>query len=173
MKFQPTHFKTFAGNPHGFLAERVARGWSSSFSLREAPQCPSSASDKLKFGLQRRRAGFTLAEVLAALVFMAIVIPVAVQGLRVANLSGQVAERKGIATRLADRMLNVLVVTGQWKQAGQSGTVQEDHGQYHWQLRNDVWAKDTMRQVSIQVTFAAQGQDYDVVLTTLVDNTTQ
>ena len=172
MKFQPTHFKTFAVDPCGFIAERVARGWSSSFSLHGA-QGPSSTSNKLKLGLQRRSAGFTLAEVLAALVFMAIVIPVAVQGLRVANLSGQVAERKGIATRLADRLLTELVVTGQWKQSAQSGTVQEDHGQYHWQLRNDVWAKDTMRQVSIQVTFAAQGQDYDVVLTTLVDNTTQ
>ena len=171
MKFQPTHFKTFAANPRGFIAERIARGWS--FSLRDARQCSSSTSNKLKLGLQRRSAGFTLAEVLAALVFMAIVIPVAVQGLRVANLSGQVAERKGIATRLADRLLTELVVTGQWKQSAQSGTVQEDHGQYHWQLRNDVWAKDTMRQVSIQVTFAAQGQDYDVVLTTLVDNTTQ
>ena len=173
MKFQPTHFKTFAGNRPASVAAWIARGWSSSFSLRGASTCQPSAQNKLKLELQRSRAGFTLAEVLAALVFMAIVIPVAVQGLRVANLSGQVAERKGVAARLADRLLNELVATGEWKQSAQSGTVQEDRGQYHWQLRNEVWAKDTMRQVSIQVTFAAQGQDYDVVLTTLVDNATQ
>ena len=134
--------------------------------------CQPSAQNKLKLELQRQRAGFTLAEVLAALVFMAIVIPVAVQGLRVANLSGQVAERKSVAARVAERLLNELIVTQQWKESTQGGTVQEDHHEYRWQLRNEAWSKDTLRQVSIQVTFAVQGQDYDVNLTTLVDNTT-
>ena len=35
------------------------------------------------------RAAFTLAEVLAALLFMAIVIPVAVEGLHIASLAGK------------------------------------------------------------------------------------
>ena len=125
------------------------------------------------FAGNRRRAGFTLAEVLAALVFMAIVIPVAVQGLRVANLSGQVAERKSVAARVAERMLNELIVTQQWKESTQNGTVQEANHEYRWQLRNEAWAKDTMREVSIDVTYTVQGQDYDVRLTTLLDNTTQ
>ena len=46
-------------------------------------------------------AAFTLAEVLAALLFMAIVIPAAIEGLHIASLAGTVAARKGEAARVA------------------------------------------------------------------------
>lgn len=119
---------------------------------------------------KRPASGFTLVEVLAALVFMAIVIPVAMEGLRVANLSGQVAERKGSAAQLADRLLNEMIVTSQWKESVQRGTVVEGPYQYRWQMRNEPWDKEAIRLVSIQVTFAIQGRDYDVRLSTLLDN---
>ena len=54
--------------------------------------------------IRRARAAFTLVEVLAALLFMAIVIPVAVDGLRLANLAGQVGQRKAAAARIAERI---------------------------------------------------------------------
>ena len=112
---------------------------------------------------------FTLAEVLAAVAFMAIVIPVAVHGIRIANLSGQVAQRKSAAARLADRLLNESLVTDKWKSSTQSGSVQEGPYQYRWQLKSDSWDKDALKQISIVVTFAVQGQDYNVRLGTLAD----
>ena len=66
---------------------------------------------------------FTLAEVLAALVFMAIVIPVALQGLQIASRAGTVAERKREAARVAERVLNESIVTTNYVQAVSSGTV--------------------------------------------------
>src|SRR5256885_76141 len=83
---------------------------------------------------KRACAGFTLAEALAALAFMAIVIPVAVQGLKVANLSGQVAERKGEAMRVAERVLNETMITTNWAKSLQSGTIEAENRQYRWQL---------------------------------------
>jgi len=121
----------------------------------------------------RWRAGFTLVEVLAALLFMAIVIPAAVEGLRIANRAGQVAQRKTVAARLAERLLNETVVTSQGSQSGQSGTVQEGAYEYRWQMRNEPWEQDAMRRISLQVTFAVQGQDYDVRLSTLLDSSQQ
>ena len=47
--------------------------------------------------VRRARAAFTLVEVLAALTLMAIVIPVAVDAMRLANLAGQVGQRKAVA----------------------------------------------------------------------------
>ena len=122
---------------------------------------------------KRTRAAFTLAEVLAALVFMAIVIPGAVQGLRIANLAGQVSERKSVAARLAERVLNEMVVTRQWQTASQNRTIEEGVQKYECKTRLDPWNQGILRLMTVEVTFLVQGQEYDVRLSTLVDPTVQ
>lgn len=119
----------------------------------------------------RTQGGFTLAEVLAALVFMAIVIPVAVQGLSVASKSGQVAVRKSEAQRVAERVLNESIITTNWNKSALSGIAFEGVHQFQWQIRNDPWTQEPMRVLSVQVTFAVQNKPYYVRLSTLVDTT--
>ncbi|SPE62641.1 exported hypothetical protein [Verrucomicrobia bacterium] len=119
--------------------------------------------------------GFTLAEVLAALLFLAIVIPVALQAMHIASRAGSVSVRKAEAARVAERILNENLVTTNWNNGGnQSGTLNEGLRQFRWTLQNDPWTFDpnlsTMRQLSVQVTYTAQGQDYFVRLSTLVDS---
>jgi len=127
---------------------------------------PASRSSRAK------SAGFTLAEVLAALVFMAIVIPVALQGVRIASRAGSVAERKAVAARLAERKLNELIVTGQWQSSAAQGTVQEGWQTYDWGLESESWAEDgAMRVLTVRVTVLVQGEKYDVRISTLVDAT--
>ena len=123
--------------------------------------------------VKRAPAAFTLVEVLAALTLMAIVIPVAVQALRIANLAGQVGQRKAVAARVAGRVLNELIVTGQSRGTTQNGVVQEGAQQYQWSMRSEPWPQDAMRLVTVQVTFPVQGRDYNVQLSTLMDNSTQ
>ena len=113
--------------------------------------------------------GFTLAEVLAALMFMAIVIPVAMQGLSIASRAGAVAERKREAVRVAERMLNETLVTTNWSQSAQSGVVKEMDREYQWNLRSDRWIESTMQLLTVEVTFPVQGKDYAVQLSTLVE----
>ena len=117
-------------------------------------------------------AGFTLAEVLAALLFMAIVIPVAMQGLLVASRAGSVSERKAVGARLAENKLNELIVTGQWQSAAQKGTIEEGLQSYPWRVQANPWREDgAMRLITVHVTVPVQGQDYDVQVSTLVDAT--
>ena len=111
---------------------------------------------------------FTLAEVLAALVFMAIVIPVALQGLQIASRAGMVAERKREAARVAERVLNESIVTTNYVQAVSSGTVLEAEREYRWTLRSEAWTESAMQLLSVEVTFPVQGQDYTVPMSTLV-----
>jgi len=119
---------------------------------------------------ERACAGFTLAEVLAAMLFMAIVIPVAVQGLRIASRAGVVSERKALAVRLAESKLNELIVTHQWQSASQKGTIQEGFRSYSWQLQSEPWSEDgAMRLLTVHVTVPVQGEDYDVQVSTLVN----
>ena len=113
---------------------------------------------------------FTLAEVLAALVFMAIVIPVAMQGLQIASRAGAVAERKREAARVAERVLNESMVTTNYVQAVPSGTVLEAEREYRWTLRTEAWTESAMQLLSVEVTFPVQGQDYTVPMSTLVSS---
>lgn len=123
---------------------------------------------------KRAQAGFTLAEVLAALLFMAIVIPVAVQGLRVASLAGEVAERKTQAARIAERILNENLMVTNVNKSVQTGTYQEGLREFHWIVRSEKWNQDgtayAPNLVSVEVTFPIQNQDYVVRLNTLVSN---
>ena len=120
--------------------------------------------------------GFTLAEVLAALVFMAILIPVALEGLHIASRAGEVATRKGEAALVAERVLNESIVTTNWNTTVQNGTVRQGIREFRWTLRNDPWDKDpnqnVIRQLSVEVTYAAQGKDYTLRASTLVDSST-
>ena len=115
------------------------------------------------------RAGFTLVEVLAALTFMAIVIPAAVEGLRIASLAGQVAQRKSEAARVAERVLNESVVTTNWSKSTLTGLVSDGPHEFRWALRNEPW-QEPLRLLSVQVTYTVQGREYEVRLSTLVDN---
>jgi hypothetical protein len=126
---------------------------------------------------RRRAAGFTLAEVLAALLFMAIVIPVAIEGMHIAGRAGTVSERKGEAARVAQRLLAETLVTTNWNQAVQSGNLTEGQRQFSWTMHNDPWNQDpnqnVIRQLSVEVTFTAQSQPYSVRMSTLVDSSLQ
>ncbi len=135
-------------------------------------------------GRRRYVSAFTLAEVLAAMLFLAIVIPVAVEALHISSLAGEVAARKGAAARIADRVLNESLVTTNWSSSGQSGTVSEGAIDYRWTLSAQNWPQAqnsasalnsmiTMEMLTAQVTFQAQGKDYSVKLNTLANSPNQ
>ena len=130
------------------------------------------SAKRLSRAANRACAGFTLAEVLAALLFMAIVIPVAMQGLMIASRAGSVSERKAVGARLAENKLNELIVTGQWQSSAQKGTIEEGRLSYPWRLQAEPWSEDgAMRVITVHVSVPVQGQDYDVQVSTLVDAT--
>lgn len=114
-------------------------------------------------------AGFTLAEVLAAMAFMAIVIPVAVDGLRVASAAGELAVRKAEAVRVAERELNEIAVTSAAGLTTQTGAVQEGGHDYHWTLHSELWPQDSMQLLTMEVTFVARDRTYSTRLSTLVN----
>ena len=131
----------------------------------------------MKCAIKRRSASprgrgvnaFTLAEVLAALLFMAIVIPVALQAMRVAGRAGALAERKREAARVAERILNESIVTTNWNSSALSGTIMEADREYRWRLRTESWSESDMRLLSVEVDFPVQGEDYSVKMSTLAN----
>ncbi len=147
----------------------------------------------------RAQAGFTLAEVLAALLFMAIVIPVAMQGLHIATRAGVVSVRKMDAARIADRLLTESIIMTNWVQSFQSGVVEENGRTYPWSISSELWIQMqtnqpvdlasgmgviagsqplvnqstanqiTMNLLTVEVNYFVQEEKYTVRLSTLVN----
>ena len=111
---------------------------------------------------------FTFVELLAAMVFMAIVIPAAIQGLIIANRAGVVAAHKREAAQLADRLLTEIVVTDEWQTTQRTGDFGDEWPGYRWVVDDVAWEEDSMRLLTVEVFFEAQGQEYSVRLSTLV-----
>ena len=120
----------------------------------------------------RGRLGFTLAEVLAALLLMAIVIPVALQGMSVVSRAAVLGQRKVAAMRVAERVLNeqlTLMVQGQAVQSSANGVETDGDTTYPWTLRTEPWPQDTMTQMTVLVTFTFRGTNYQMSASTLFD----
>lgn len=122
---------------------------------------------------RRRCAAFTLAEVLAALLFMAIVIPVALEGLRIASLAGQVGERKSVAARVADRVLSEMAITGSPPGGNDSGSIIEGQHEFQWTVESAAWVEDNaLQETTVRVVYFVQGREYEVTVTTLMEAAT-
>jgi len=120
----------------------------------------------------RFTAAFTLVEVLAALLMMAIIIPVAIEGMSVASRVGMLGQRKAAAMRVAERVLNELLVETQIQQASSSGTAYEGDTAYPWVMRVENWSEDAMQQMTVTVSFPLQGAVHEISVATLLPNTT-
>lgn len=116
----------------------------------------------------RRRAGFTLVEILASLLMMAIVVPVAMEGMGIASRAGLLGQRKAAAMRVAERLLEELVAEGNNRQSADSGTLADGEFSYPWTARTENWSEDALRQLTVTVTFTLQGNRYDVSVATLL-----
>jgi hypothetical protein len=136
----------------------------------------------MKFGLAaisrrraRRSAGFTLAEVLAALAFMAIVIPVAIEGLHIASGAGEKAARRNEAAMVAEQVLSESIITGDWSGGVQGGTVRQGLHDFSYSIKDEPWLEDVnayyIRLLSVEVIYSVQGVNRSVQLSTLVDET--
>lgn len=138
----------------GILPERFRAGGVGSHKTRASSLCHCAA--------------FTLAEIMVALLFLAIVIPVAVKAISAASLAGEVAVRKGTAARIADRILNESLVMTNWNNGMQTGTASENGRDFKWTLSSRSWPENSaLQMVTAAVTFSAQGRPYDVKLSTL------
>ncbi|MBN1517809.1 type II secretion system protein [Candidatus Sumerlaeota bacterium] len=116
----------------------------------------------------KRRRAFTLIEILAVMVFMAIVIPAAVQGVRIAGQSGKLANQKRIAAELAENQLVQTVVTEEWINGEREGDFGEDWPGFRWELEVNDWESDSaMQELTISVFYTSQNKEHSVQLTTL------
>ena len=125
---------------------------------------------------RKRRAGFTFVEVLAAMLFLAIVVPAIVAALTLSNRASEMTDRGTTAGQLAENKLNEMRIGNAWQGAANTGgDCGADFPGYRWEMTQEPWTGDTaaaMTQLKVEVFFKTQGAEHSVALTTLVGTQT-
>lgn len=115
-----------------------------------------------------RHGGFTFIELLATVVLIAVIMPVAMRTIGLCTrLAGQ-SRRQIEAASLAKTKLTELTVTGDWESGNQKGDFGTDWPGYAWEAAVTSWTDSTMRQVDLTVTWLGQGKERSVTLSTLM-----
>jgi prepilin-type N-terminal cleavage/methylation domain-containing protein len=110
--------------------------------------------------------GFTLIEVLATMVLMAIILPVTMQALSVSLGAASSARHTTEAAGLAQEKLNELISTGQLN-AISNGDFGTDHPGYRWEIGTTT--RDyNLTEVSLRVLWTERGQEKSLAVSTLV-----
>jgi len=123
--------------------------------------------------LPRRRRGFTLVELMVAIVLVAIVLPTAIQGTILCLDLSVNARMEAQAASLAQAKLSELAATRMIDEATQFGDFGEQWPQYKWMATVESWDDPRLLELDVSVTWVARGRDYDVTISTLIyDGTT-
>ncbi len=117
------------------------------------------------------RRAFTLVEVLASLMLIALVVPVAMEAMAVASRVGELGQRKAAAVRVGERVLGELLAEGQLATGATSGVAQEGPFEYPWSVRLENWPEDALQQATVTVTFSVRGAAQEIALATLLPAT--
>jgi prepilin-type N-terminal cleavage/methylation domain-containing protein len=113
----------------------------------------------------RCRVGFTLIEVIAAMLVVAIVIPVTSQAIITSLAAASRARHLTEATSLAQAQLDELVASGTWNSASM-GDFGVDHPGYRWTCQNVAWDYGSY-QVMLSVYWTERSQERSLSLTTI------
>jgi len=116
---------------------------------------------------RRQHRGFTLLEILTAIVLLAVVLPVVMQGISLGLMASSQARRSAEAITLAQNKLAELATATQIPPGGQSGDFAPDHPEYHWQA-NTVTQNLNMIEIDVTVSWTGRSGDRKVSLSTLV-----
>lgn len=112
--------------------------------------------------------GFTLIEILATFVLVAIIIPVAMEGLSLSTKMASNSKRKLEAGALAESKLTEILITGDWMDGNQKGDFGEAHSDYTWRLDVLDWeGEESVRRLDLCVEWIAGEKTHSVLLTTL------
>jgi len=113
--------------------------------------------------------GFTFIELLATIVLITIVLPVAMETISLCTrLAGQ-SRRQIEAVSLAQTKLTELTVSQEWENGNQQGDFGTDWPGYEWAATLATWTEDTaVSQLEVTVSWRSLGRQREVTLSTLV-----
>jgi len=118
---------------------------------------------------KHQRRGFTLLEVLAALVLIGVVLPAVMKGISITAILASDTGRKYEALNLAESKLAEILLTGDWANGSDGGNFEPDFEGYEWTMETSNWTQAGLEQVEVAVLWQERGRLHEIRLTTLVN----
>jgi prepilin-type N-terminal cleavage/methylation domain-containing protein len=118
-------------------------------------------------GRSRRSAGFTFVELLATIVLIAIIMPVAMRTISLCTRLAGLSRRQVEAASLARMKLTELTASQDWQTSGKAGDFGSDWPAYRWTADVSNWTDSLVSQIDLTVHWQSQGLDRSITLTTL------
>lgn len=115
----------------------------------------------------RRSGGFTFAELLATVVLIGIIMPVAMQTIALCTRLAGLSRKETEAASLARTRLTELTTSDEWQSSGKAGDFGSDWPGYRWTADVSNWTDAVVSQVDVTVHWQSQGLDRSVTLSTL------
>jgi prepilin-type N-terminal cleavage/methylation domain-containing protein len=112
--------------------------------------------------------GFTFIELLATVVLIGLIMPVAMRSIGLCTRMGGLSRKQVEAASLAKMKLTDLTVTGDWENGNQKGDFGTDWPGYQWSALVTNWTDTSVRQLDLTVTWQSAGSQRKVTLSTLV-----
>jgi len=112
--------------------------------------------------------GFTFIELLATIVLMGIIMPVAMRSIGLCTRLGGQSRRQIEAASLACTKLTELTSSQDWQTGEKSGDFGPDWPGYRWTAVVSNWTDSTVSELELAVVWKSQGQERSVLLSTLV-----
>jgi len=119
----------------------------------------------------RRRSGFTIVELMASMVVVAIVLPSIVQGTILCMDLSVNSRMQAQAASLAQAKLAELASTLSLDQAMQSGNFGTQWPQYEWMATVQSWEDSRLVELDVSVLWVLHDREHAVTVSTLVYDT--
>ncbi len=119
----------------------------------------------------RRIYGFTFVEILAAMAFLGILMPVVISALLVGSRAASVSERSTIAMQLGENRLSQMMIGNEWTSESGRGDFGQDYPGYRWELSKAAWETSDVTELNLDVFYRVQGAEHEIRLTTLASET--
>ena len=115
-----------------------------------------------------RLSGFTFIELLATIVLIGIIMPVAMRCIGLCTRLGGHSRRQIEAATLARTKLTELTVSQDWNTSEKSGDFGTAWPGYRWTATVTNWTDSIVSQLNLTVTWQSQGQERSLIFSTLV-----
>jgi len=120
-----------------------------------------------KIAKRRCPGGFTFAELLATVVLIGIIMPVAMQTITLCTRLAGLSRKETEAASLARTKLTELTASGDWQSGGKAGDFGSDWPGYRWAVDVSNWTDAVVSQIDVTVHWQSQGLDRSLTLSTL------